>query len=274
MRACCFVEFDYFSFSSRNEFLGCYDFTGVAPESRGCQLEALTKPYWSHHQIEWNLTCVFNCHHLWLLMIVSFCSSQILSGTSGPSAAPQKGKEGADSENLEVRNTKCHWKENSFEKKKTVWNDANPHMPHWQIVNCVSLQQDLCTFLISRACKNSTLANYLYWWVRFGATQRLKMSSFFLFLSVKPVCHLPQVCDCGVWGSGHPAERSKDPRDVPERDEEVQSGFTQGQERCTAQSLRRYWWSLANLLTNITGYIMKYAAIVSALHISLNSLAQ
>lgn len=31
----------------------------------------------------------------------------------------------------------------------------------------VSLQQDLCTFLISRACKNSTLANYLYWWVLF-----------------------------------------------------------------------------------------------------------
>ncbi|KAG8006084.1 Phosphatidylinositol 3-kinase catalytic subunit type 3 [Nibea albiflora] len=53
-------------------------------------------------------------------------SSQILSGTSGPSAAPQKLKEGADSENLE---------------------------------------QDLCTFLISRACKNSTLANYLYWYV-------------------------------------------------------------------------------------------------------------
>uniref|UniRef100_A0A8C4GNG8 Phosphatidylinositol 3-kinase catalytic subunit type 3 n=1 Tax=Dicentrarchus labrax TaxID=13489 RepID=A0A8C4GNG8_DICLA len=53
-------------------------------------------------------------------------SSQILSGTSGPSPAPQKGKEGADSENLE---------------------------------------QDLCTFLISRACKNSTLANYLYWYV-------------------------------------------------------------------------------------------------------------
>ncbi|MBN3324502.1 PK3C3 kinase, partial [Atractosteus spatula] len=26
-------------------------------------------------------------------------------------------------------------------------------------------QQDLCTFLISRACKNSTLANYLYWYV-------------------------------------------------------------------------------------------------------------
>ena len=25
------------------------------------------------------------------------------------------------------------------------------------------VQQDLCTFLISRACKNSTLANYLYW---------------------------------------------------------------------------------------------------------------
>lgn len=30
---------------------------------------------------------------------------------------------------------------------------------------CISLQQDLCTFLISRACKNSELANYLYWWV-------------------------------------------------------------------------------------------------------------
>uniref|UniRef100_A0A673Z1T1 Phosphatidylinositol 3-kinase catalytic subunit type 3 n=1 Tax=Salmo trutta TaxID=8032 RepID=A0A673Z1T1_SALTR len=27
------------------------------------------------------------------------------------------------------------------------------------------VQQDLCTFLISRACKNSTLANYLYWYV-------------------------------------------------------------------------------------------------------------
>uniref|UniRef100_A0A4W5JPF4 Phosphatidylinositol 3-kinase catalytic subunit type 3 n=1 Tax=Hucho hucho TaxID=62062 RepID=A0A4W5JPF4_9TELE len=26
-------------------------------------------------------------------------------------------------------------------------------------------EQDLCTFLISRACKNSTLANYLYWYV-------------------------------------------------------------------------------------------------------------
>uniref|UniRef100_A0AAX7TIT3 Phosphatidylinositol 3-kinase catalytic subunit type 3 n=1 Tax=Astatotilapia calliptera TaxID=8154 RepID=A0AAX7TIT3_ASTCA len=46
-------------------------------------------------------------------------SSQILSGSSGSSTTPQKGKEG----------------------------------------------QDLCTFLISRACKNSTLANYLYWYV-------------------------------------------------------------------------------------------------------------
>uniref|UniRef100_A0A8C7XIS5 Phosphatidylinositol 3-kinase catalytic subunit type 3 n=1 Tax=Oryzias sinensis TaxID=183150 RepID=A0A8C7XIS5_9TELE len=53
-------------------------------------------------------------------------SSQILSGTSGASSAPQQKKEGADSDNLE---------------------------------------QDLCTFLISRACKNSTLANYLYWYV-------------------------------------------------------------------------------------------------------------
>uniref|UniRef100_A0A3Q3JRV4 Phosphatidylinositol 3-kinase catalytic subunit type 3 n=1 Tax=Monopterus albus TaxID=43700 RepID=A0A3Q3JRV4_MONAL len=52
--------------------------------------------------------------------------SQIISGTSGSSTAPQKGKEGVDSENLEP---------------------------------------DLCTFLISRACKNSTLANYLYWYV-------------------------------------------------------------------------------------------------------------
>lgn len=30
------------------------------------------------------------------------CSSQILAGPSGPSPAPQKGKEAADSENLEV----------------------------------------------------------------------------------------------------------------------------------------------------------------------------
>ncbi|XP_066575957.1 phosphatidylinositol 3-kinase catalytic subunit type 3 isoform X2 [Amia ocellicauda] len=57
-------------------------------------------------------------------------SSQILSGpasgpTVPPSAPPQKGKEATDSENLE----------------------------------------DLCTFLISRACKNSMLANYLYWYV-------------------------------------------------------------------------------------------------------------
>ncbi|KAM3845137.1 phosphatidylinositol 3-kinase catalytic subunit type 3 isoform 3-T3 [Vipera latastei] len=28
-----------------------------------------------------------------------------------------------------------------------------------------NLEQDLCTFLISRACKNSTLGNYLYWYV-------------------------------------------------------------------------------------------------------------
>ncbi|XP_078252184.1 phosphatidylinositol 3-kinase catalytic subunit type 3 [Rhinoraja longicauda] len=28
-----------------------------------------------------------------------------------------------------------------------------------------NLEQDLCTFLISRACRNSTLANYLYWYV-------------------------------------------------------------------------------------------------------------
>ncbi|KAF3837168.1 hypothetical protein F7725_004632, partial [Dissostichus mawsoni] len=52
-------------------------------------------------------------------------SSQILTGTSGSSTATQKGKEGADSET----------------------------------------QEDLCTFLISRACKNSELANYLYWYV-------------------------------------------------------------------------------------------------------------
>ncbi|KAJ0006661.1 hypothetical protein NQD34_013934 [Periophthalmus magnuspinnatus] len=50
--------------------------------------------------------------------------SQILSAPSA-SAAPQKGKDGGESDNLE----------------------------------------DLCTFLISRACKNSTLANYLYWYV-------------------------------------------------------------------------------------------------------------
>uniref|UniRef100_A0A3B3T1P9 Phosphatidylinositol 3-kinase catalytic subunit type 3 n=1 Tax=Paramormyrops kingsleyae TaxID=1676925 RepID=A0A3B3T1P9_9TELE len=52
-------------------------------------------------------------------------SSQILTASPAPPSA-QKGKEGADTENLE---------------------------------------QDLCTFLISRACKNSTLANYLYWYV-------------------------------------------------------------------------------------------------------------
>ncbi|XP_061769625.1 phosphatidylinositol 3-kinase catalytic subunit type 3 isoform X3 [Nerophis ophidion] len=53
-------------------------------------------------------------------------SSRILTATFGPPSATQKAKEGADSENME---------------------------------------QDLCTFLISRACKNSTLANYLYWYV-------------------------------------------------------------------------------------------------------------
>uniref|UniRef100_A0A8C0Y3E4 Phosphatidylinositol 3-kinase catalytic subunit type 3 n=1 Tax=Cyprinus carpio carpio TaxID=630221 RepID=A0A8C0Y3E4_CYPCA len=52
-------------------------------------------------------------------------SSQIAS-TVTVIPCTQKGKEGTDSENLE---------------------------------------QDLCTFLISRACKNSTLANYLYWYV-------------------------------------------------------------------------------------------------------------
>uniref|UniRef100_A0A4W5K586 Phosphatidylinositol 3-kinase catalytic subunit type 3 n=1 Tax=Hucho hucho TaxID=62062 RepID=A0A4W5K586_9TELE len=37
--------------------------------------------------------------------------------------------------------------------------------PRGSNVCSVLLQQDLCTFLISRACKNSTLANYLYWYV-------------------------------------------------------------------------------------------------------------
>ncbi|MCJ8731329.1 hypothetical protein PDJAM_G00198470 [Pangasius djambal] len=52
-------------------------------------------------------------------------SSQISSAAIATTGT-QKGKDGADGENLE---------------------------------------QDLCTFLISRACKNSTLANYLYWYV-------------------------------------------------------------------------------------------------------------
>lgn len=47
----------------------------------------------------------------------------------------------------------------------------------------------------------------------------------FILLPAKPVCLL-QVRDRGVRGSGHPAERSKNPRDVPERHEEVQSGST------------------------------------------------
>ncbi|XP_056379213.1 phosphatidylinositol 3-kinase catalytic subunit type 3 [Hyla sarda] len=53
-------------------------------------------------------------------------SSQIISSTHPSSPAPTKTKDGGEAENLE---------------------------------------QDLCTFLISRACKNSTLANYLYWYV-------------------------------------------------------------------------------------------------------------
>uniref|UniRef100_A0A673JI31 Phosphatidylinositol 3-kinase catalytic subunit type 3 n=1 Tax=Sinocyclocheilus rhinocerous TaxID=307959 RepID=A0A673JI31_9TELE len=56
-----------------------------------------------------------------------FCSSQMAS-TVTVMPSTQKGKEGTDGENLEV-------------------------------------SEDLCTFLISRACKNSTLANYLYWYV-------------------------------------------------------------------------------------------------------------
>ena len=50
------------------------------------------------------------------------------------------------------------------------------------------------------------------------------------FSKTSVLCFPPQVCDCGVWGSGHSAERSKDPWDVPERHEEIQSGFTQGQQ--------------------------------------------
>ncbi|XP_065512602.1 phosphatidylinositol 3-kinase catalytic subunit type 3 isoform X2 [Caloenas nicobarica] len=34
-----------------------------------------------------------------------------------------------------------------------------------ELADSENLDQDLCTFLISRACKNSTLANYLYWYV-------------------------------------------------------------------------------------------------------------
>ncbi|XP_042191478.1 phosphatidylinositol 3-kinase catalytic subunit type 3 isoform X3 [Callorhinchus milii] len=58
-------------------------------------------------------------------------SSQIISQpppVSSPPPSVSKAKEMSDGENLEVK-------------------------------------QDLCTFLISRACRNSTLANYLYWYV-------------------------------------------------------------------------------------------------------------
>uniref|UniRef100_I3ML98 Phosphatidylinositol 3-kinase catalytic subunit type 3 n=1 Tax=Ictidomys tridecemlineatus TaxID=43179 RepID=I3ML98_ICTTR len=41
---------------------------------------------------------------------------------------------------------------------------SNPLIPVLFLVHQPS-SQDLCTFLISRACKNSTLANYLYWYV-------------------------------------------------------------------------------------------------------------
>lgn len=39
-------------------------------------------------------------------------------------------------------------------------------------------QQDLCTFLISRACKNSTLANYLYWYVKIILFHVIPLSYF------------------------------------------------------------------------------------------------
>uniref|UniRef100_A0A8C2EQC7 Phosphatidylinositol 3-kinase catalytic subunit type 3 n=1 Tax=Cyprinus carpio TaxID=7962 RepID=A0A8C2EQC7_CYPCA len=56
----------------------------------------------------------------------SWNSKKTMASTVTVMPSTQKGKEGTDGENLE---------------------------------------QDLCTFLISRACKNSTLANYLYWYV-------------------------------------------------------------------------------------------------------------
>lgn len=78
------------------------------------------------HQFEFCIAMFSVCS----LITVSFscyclCSSQILCGTSGPSTAPQKGKEGADSENLEVRGkmsqkTKVEMKGSSFKKNKTV----------------------------------------------------------------------------------------------------------------------------------------------------------
>lgn len=42
--------------------------------------------------------------HYYYTLFYCCYSSQILSCTSGPPAAPQKGKEGADSETLEVQN--------------------------------------------------------------------------------------------------------------------------------------------------------------------------
>ncbi|KAL1773671.1 phosphatidylinositol 3-kinase catalytic subunit type 3 [Sigmodon hispidus] len=40
-----------------------------------------------------------------------------------------------------------------------------PALKSKEVSDGENLEQDLCTFLISRACKNSTLANYLYWYV-------------------------------------------------------------------------------------------------------------
>lgn len=103
--------------------------------------------------------CFSTCEVEPVLTQYSLISSQITS-TAIATTGTQKGKDGADGENLEVT---------ELVFKRIIMIIMMIVVVVVLVCNCVHtccvcvLQQDLCTFLISRACKNSTLANYLYW---------------------------------------------------------------------------------------------------------------
>ncbi|XP_057360125.1 phosphatidylinositol 3-kinase catalytic subunit type 3 isoform X3 [Manis pentadactyla] len=71
-----------------------------------------------------------------------------------------------------------------------------------------NLEQDLCTFLISRACKNSTLANYLYWYVIVECedqdTQQRDPKTHEMYLNVmrrfsQALLKVTMTTECGGW---------------------------------------------------------------------------
>ncbi len=141
----------------------------------------------------------------------------------------QKGKEGTDGENLEVS-----------VKKNPLILDAQWM---WRLCNGIC---DLCSTARSVHLPYITCLQKLYTGKLFILVSNGSRCFAVLYLKYLQQCAsfadsilkiykkifghcLPlQVCNCGVWGSGHTAERPQNPWHVPQCNEAVQSGSAQG----------------------------------------------